>query len=249
MRQRSAQAENFDQLARRQSETLLAFRDLDRLNAVFRHSDPFRVTLPRWLGPARCERLEILDLGAGTARLGQRLTAWAGQRGWRWRFTNLDLNRYALELGAAPRAVSGSALALPFENGSFDLVIASQMTHHLATEALVAHLREAWRVTRDAVLLCDLHRNGGLYVLVWLLGRFLCAHSPTCADALISVRRGFRIGEWHAAARAAGLTEARVWLYWGARIVLQARKHGQTANASSATCPPADGLCSSQSRK
>ena len=96
-------------------------------------------------GQKKCERLEILDVGAGTGLLGKKLTAWARQQGWEWRFTNLDTNPLALKIGNQPDGVVGSALQLPFDDSSFDLVVASQMTHHLTDEEIVTHWREAWR--------------------------------------------------------------------------------------------------------
>jgi len=223
-RRRSTQAEYFDLPNRQESETIAAFRDLDRLNLAFRFELPFQMTLPRWLGPARCERLELLDLGAGTGLLGKRLSEWASRREWCWRFTNLDTNPLALKLGNAPRSITGSALALPFADGSFDVVIASQMTHHLTDEEVVLHLREAWRVTRDALFVCDLHRNAGLYVMLWLSTRLMRICPPVREDALVSVKRGFRFRESRALAAKAQLTNPKVWLYYLSRVVLQARK-------------------------
>jgi 2-polyprenyl-3-methyl-5-hydroxy-6-metoxy-1,4-benzoquinol methylase len=221
---RSTQAEYFDLPNRPESETIAAFRDLDRLNLAFRFDLPFHVTLPRWLGPARCERLELLDLGAGTGLLGKRLSEWASRQGWCWRFTNLDTNPLALTLGNAPRSIAGSALALPFTDGSFDVVLASQMTHHLTDEEAVLHLREAWRVTRDGLFICDLNRNAGLYLMLWLSTRLMRVCRPVCEDALISVKRGFSLNELRVLAGKAQLATAKVWLFYASRIVLQARK-------------------------
>ena len=43
-------------------------------------------------------------------------------------------------------------------------------------------------------------------------------------DGLISVRRGFRRREWRNWRRARKFPSPKVWLYYGTRIVLQARK-------------------------
>jgi SAM-dependent methyltransferase len=222
---RSAQAEYFDLPGRSEAETLAAFRDLDHLNGVFLFAKPFEEVLPGWLGNERCAQLEVLDLGAGTGSLGKKLAAWADQRGWRWRFTNLDTNLLALKLGGERRGVVGSALALPFRGASFDLVVASQMTHHLTDEQIVAHLREAWRVTRDALFICDLHRNAGFYAALWLLLPFIRIGQSLRVDALLSIKRAFHLSEWRALANHAHLPDAKVRLYYGTRIVLQARKN------------------------
>lgn len=223
-RERSTQAEYFDAPDRPADEMAAAFRELDRVNRWFKFSHPFASGLPRWLGSKRCERLEILDVGAGTGLLGKRLSGWARRRGWDWRFTNLDANPVVLNSPGVARAVTGSALELPFNDGSFDLVVASQMTHHLADAEVVRHWREAWRVTRDAVFICDLHRNAFLYAMLWLTMRLMRTDPILREDGLISVRRGFRRHEWRELAARAEIPGARVWLYYGTRIVLQARK-------------------------
>jgi SAM-dependent methyltransferase len=221
---RSTRTEYFDLPERTEAEIAASFRDLNRINVLFRFSHPFEAVLPPWLGRMNCERLEILDVGAGTGLLGKTLTEWARRRGWNWHFTNLDTNPVALKIGGQPDGVVGSALQLPFADGSFDLVVASQMTHHLTDEQIVTHWREAWRVTRDVIFICDLHRNPGLYTLLWLTLHLMRANRTIIEDGLISVQRGFRRNEWRELAARAGIPGANVWRYHGARIVMQARK-------------------------
>ena len=224
LRHRSTQTEYFDLPDRTEAEIAASFRDLNRVNSLFRFTHPFESVLPPWLGRKNCERLDILDVGAGTGLLGEQLTEWAGRQGWQWRFTSLDSNPLALKIGNPPDSVVGSALQLPFADASFDLVVASQMSHHLTDAEVVTHWREAWRVTRDAMFICDLHRNAGLYALLWLTLRLMRANPTVREDGLISVRRGFRLGEWRELATRAGIPAANVWRYHGTRIVLQARK-------------------------
>ena len=233
LRQRATQAEYFDAPGRSAAEIAGDYRQLARVNRVFALTDPFQRVLVPWLGRDGCRSLSILDLGAGDGSLGRALTRWAARQGWDWRVTNLDLNPLALQLNPGGHNVVGSALALPFADDSFDVVIASQMTHHLAGDGEVAqHFREAWRVTRDAVFLNDLHRNPVLLGLVWLIVHCARLTPEMRSDGLLSVRRGWRLDEWRALARQAGIPDARVWLYYGARIMLQARK-GRAARAGS----------------
>ena len=220
------QAEYFDELDRPVAETDIAFRELDRLNHFFRFHHAFMSRLPGWLGQDKCRQLNVLDVGAGTGLLGQKLSTWARARGWDWRFTNLDLNPIPLNSCPGQTNVVGSALDLPFADGTFDLVVASQMTHHLTNAQIVTHWREAWRVSRDAVFICDIHRNVGLYTLLWLTTLLMGTERTVREDALISVQRGFRCAEWRDLAAQAGIPGAEVWLYYGTRLVLQARKPG-----------------------
>ncbi len=224
LRARSTQAESFDSPGRPATDIVAGYRQLARANRLFFFSHPFVWTLPRLLGAERCRSLTLLDVGAGDGLLGRRLEAWAQRRGWRWEVTNLDLNARALALHPGGRTVTGSALALPFPDAQFDVVIASQMTHHLTDAEVATHFREAWRVARQAMLLSDLHRNLFLYALVWA-GTWLVGFNRAMReDGLISVRRGFRLDEWRRHAAAAGIPNARVWLYAGTRIMLAARK-------------------------
>jgi 2-polyprenyl-3-methyl-5-hydroxy-6-metoxy-1,4-benzoquinol methylase len=222
--QRSRQAEYFDTPGLSEAERAGAFRELDRINDVFRFSHPFVSRLPSWLGEKRCKNLNILDVGAGTGLLAEKLSAWARRRGWDWRFTNLDANPVNLKSGNPTQTVTGSALQLPFADGSFDLVVASQMTHHLTDEQVIRHWREGWRVTRDAMFICDLHRNAGLYAMLWFSLRLMRTSRNLREDALISVKRGFRRREWRKLVARAKIPDAKVRLYYGTRIVLQARK-------------------------
>ena len=225
LRQRSTQRELSDSLELSFAQVASNYREIGRMNRFFLHADPFQRLLPKLLGAARCAALSLLDVGAGDGSLGRQLERWASRRGWHWRVTNLDRNPHACRLSPAGSSVTGSLLELPFPDNHFDVVIASQVTHHLGDEAeVVQHFREAWRVTREGLLLNDLHRNPVLYGLVWLSVRMAGLSAPMRNDALVSVRRAWWLKEWRELAAQAGIPDARVWLYFGSRVILQARK-------------------------
>jgi ubiquinone/menaquinone biosynthesis C-methylase UbiE len=221
--ERTTQAEYFDE-PRSPSEQASFYASLRQVNRLCVYAQPFKSTIPELLGPAACKELTLLDLGAGDGDLGRVLTGWASLRGWHWQFTSLDLSPEALQMGAGCR-VAASVLDLPFAENSFDVVVASQMTHHLAPEQVVRHLRESWRVARRAVMVSDLHRNAFLYFSLKTLLMF-GTHAPEfVSDALLSVRRGWRLGELRNLAKAAGLESSNVRLYFGTRILLYGRKN------------------------
>ena len=222
---RSTQAEYFDLPDRSAAEVAEGYRLLNRVNRLLHNAEPFRRLIPGWLGEERCRRLSFLDLGAGNGQLANELTAWAARRGWDWRFTNLDLNPLALQLNPQGCNVAASATALPFCDGSFDVVIGTQMTHHLKDEADVTrHFAEAWRVSRDAVFIHDVHRNVGLQSVLWLLLMALRVPANFRADGMLSVARGWRVAEFKDLAARAGMKGARVRLDFGSRVFLTARK-------------------------
>ena len=232
---RATQAEYTDSPHLPLEEVAENYRQLARVNRVLGFADLFTRHLTRWLGREHCRHLRILDVGAGDGSLGRAMTRWAGRRGWVWRVTNLDMNGFALRLNPDGHNVRGHVTALPFADDTFDVVVASQMTHHLADRDDVArHFREAWRVSRDAVCISDLHRNAGSYGCLWVLLHLLRLSPPMRQDGLLSIKRGWRMAEWNELARQAALPEARIWLYYGARIVLQARKNGGVDHSNGA---------------
>ena len=100
----------------------------------------------------------LLELGCGP---GRTLAALArGLPG--WKVDGVDLSPFMVE--AARRRASaaevhhGDALALPFDNGSRDMILAAHLVFHLpAREAQVAVLHEAFRLLRPggAVILIE----------------------------------------------------------------------------------------------
>lgn len=234
---RSLQAEYFD-TERPLTELVEFFHCLSRMNRLFAFAEPFQRLVPQMLGEANCAGLSVLDVGAGDGSLGKVLSEWAATRGWRWRFTNLDTSLRAMTLNGCARNVAASALALPFWSGTFDLVIASQMLHHLRDPQARQVLAELWRVARAGILVCDLHRNSVLYAVLWLLFHFQRYPDSFRADALLSVKRSWRVTELRHLLAGSELGHAKVRLYFGARIVLQARKSpGPVTKAASETAP------------
>ncbi len=81
----------------------------------------------------------VLDLGAGTGVAGRAALA-AGAR----RVVAVDLSEGMLRRGGGGCPVAADAVALPFRDGSFDLVVAAFCLNHLGS--LTAGLAEARRV-------------------------------------------------------------------------------------------------------
>jgi SAM-dependent methyltransferase len=81
----------------------------------------------------------VLDLGAGSGVAGRAALA-AGAR----RVVAVDLSEGMLRRGGGGRPVAADAVALPFRDGSFDLVMAAFCLNHLGS--LGAGLAEARRV-------------------------------------------------------------------------------------------------------
>jgi ubiquinone/menaquinone biosynthesis C-methylase UbiE len=227
---RATQEEYFDS-ERPSAEVAEFFKSLGRVNRLFDFSEPFRRWVPQLVRQPERGVVSILDLGAGDGSLGRTVRDWAANRGWNWRVVNLDTSLPALSLNPQGSNVLGSAMRLPFQNGSFDVVVASQMAHHLSENELTLLLREAWRVTRQALVVCDLHRNLGLYLLLRLVLSFQKHPASFKADALLSVKRAWRVRDFARMAKEAGLDTASVDLSFGTRIILHVRKRTQSGHS------------------
>src|SRR6185369_4138189 len=215
-RKRATTPEYFDDPARTFAEISNGYRELARVNRLFHAADPYTRVLARWLGHDRCRKLSILDIGAGDGWIGNEMARWARELGWDWRIVNLDFNAASLSLNRAASNVVGSALALPFRDNSFDIVIASQMAHHLDAEAdVLRHMREAWRVARHGIFLTDLHRSAFLYAMLWTALGVLRISPQMARDGLLSVRRSWTRHEWEELARRSAIPGATVRGYFG----------------------------------
>lgn len=234
---RSAQAEHFDDPARTPEEIRAGYALLARVNRLFRFAEPFTRLIPAALGPEACRALTLLDVGAGDGALGRELASWAARQGWCWRTTNLETPAASAALNGGGDFVPGTATALPFADGSFDVVLASQMTHHLAEPEVVAHFREAWRVARRLVVIVDLRRHPLLYLLVAAVLPALRVSPEFRRDGLLSVRRGWMPAEWTRLAAEAGLPAAEVASDRLFRVRLLVRKAHVPAAADQAGVP------------
>lgn len=233
LRERSVEPEYFDNPARTREEIAAGYRELARVNRLFQLDDPYTRVLSRWLGRDHCRRLSILDLGAGDAWLANHMEAFAARQGWTWTVTSLDMNPVPLQINGRPLNVAGSATALPFRDAAFDLVIASQMTHHLDTDDdVLRHFREAWRVARLGLFITDMRRSALLYALLKFFLPILRLSPRMRADGLLSVRRSFTRAELQALAARSGLPGLTVRTYFGTRLIVSARKTPATAAAT-----------------
>lgn len=86
--------------------------------------------------------------------------------------------------------VVGDALALPFDDGAFDLVSCSLFAHHLDAPQLAQFVRESLRVSRRALLINDLIRHP-LHLALAFAGFPLMRSRVAWLDGLTSVRRAY----------------------------------------------------------
>jgi ubiquinone/menaquinone biosynthesis C-methylase UbiE len=162
----------------------------------------------RWLGGLRAALLAvreaiaqfgpaatILDIGTGLGDIPDHLRRDAERMGATIATIGVD---EAVEVLAAARSrgrlthvVAARALALPFRDGSVDVVTCSQLLHHFENQDAERLLAEMNRVARRAVVVSDLRRSRFAVVGFWAVSLVFRFHRITRHDGMVSVSRGF----------------------------------------------------------
>jgi SAM-dependent methyltransferase len=99
----------------------------------------------------------------------------------------------------------GCAGATPLRDKSVDLVLVSQVAHHLSDQSAVRLFRECDRVARRAVVIADLRRGRLGPLAFWVGARALRFDPVTVADGMTSIRRGYTTRELEDLLGAAGV--------------------------------------------
>jgi predicted nicotinamide N-methyase len=202
-------------------------RDIARANRWFGGASAVRFGLSRVLSDIpRPSRLVLLDLGTGLGDLPRVAVRWAATRGIQLVPIGLELNRAAAALASAsglPVAVA-CAGAPPVRDKSVDVVLLSQVAHHLSAESVVQLFRTCDRLARRAVIVADLRRHALAAPSFRFGARLLGFDRVTLSDGVTSIRRGYSRRELLELMRLAGV-EGRVDQKRGFRLVATWRPH------------------------
>jgi ubiquinone/menaquinone biosynthesis C-methylase UbiE len=202
-------------------------RDIARLNAWFggtravvRELEPFLRMGAGDEGPGTRRTWTLLDVGTGSGDIA--LAAMAAARRHRIDLTpmGVELNPTAARIASAAgvSTIVADGNALPLGPRSVDVVVASQVLHHLPRPVAVRWIATFDRVARRAVVLADLRRSRVAMAGVWAASVGLAMSGVTRHDAVVSLKRGYTKAEFDEMLRQAGVrTVARYRR--GARIV------------------------------
>jgi 2-polyprenyl-3-methyl-5-hydroxy-6-metoxy-1,4-benzoquinol methylase len=213
-------AELLDDVAADPTAVRHSLHNIARANRWFGGLAAVRWGLARLLPRAPARPVTLLDVGTGAGDVPAMARRWAARRGIGLRAIALERHPAAARIatGAGLPVVLGCGGTLPFRARSVDLVIASQVAHHLDREDCVALLRECDRVARLGVVLADLHRSRAAALGFWVGGRLLRFDRFTLADGVTSLQRGFTTDELRGLLARSGI-RATVRRRPGARLV------------------------------
>ncbi|MEJ5978465.1 methyltransferase domain-containing protein [Novosphingobium sp. PS1R-30] len=181
--------------------------DLARVNRWTFTAWPALAFLARAVGEQK--RFRLLDVGFGDGDVLRTIHRWAERREIAVDLVGVDLNANSL---VAARAATPPDMAIDYrigdyrdQAGPFDLIISSQVAHHMTDLQLQTFIGHMEQHAQTGWLICDLHRHGFAHWGYPLLARLLRVHRIVREDGRLSIARSFRPDEWRAILREAGV--------------------------------------------
>lgn len=193
--QRHSTPEILDSVTCPAREVGASLRDLCRINRWFGGVSTTRSLIQRVSLATGRKRFSMLDVGSGFGEVPKIAGKQLARQRIMLEVTMLD--RFRSHLLPEKSSVVADALALPFADGSFDLVSCSLFAHHLEPDELARFAAEALRVSRYALLINDLIRHP-LHLALVYAGLPLMRSQVSRVDGIASVKRAYLPKEIHA---------------------------------------------------
>jgi Methyltransferase domain len=192
--------------------------NLADIRKVNRFLGDYRATLKHFsslvlvAGGALAGPISVLDVATGSADIPVAVAIWARKQGIPIKVTAIDNNILAIrEAEAFTRGYQeitvavADVLSMPFEDGSFDIVLCAKTLHHFSEEHTVRLLKEIGRIAAIGYIVIDLRRSFVAWALISVLTRLFTRNRLTRHDGPLSVLRSYTISELDALAAKAGL--------------------------------------------
>jgi hypothetical protein len=145
--------------------------------------------------------LRILDIGSGSCDIPLAVSRWARAYDIPLRFTCLEMAGHAVDIARGQLARAGNPAVQLLQEDIFshqpaepyDWAVASMCFHHFSEAQILTLLQRLRGFVLNSLLINDLRRSR----LASLAARLLLAGAPAGVrhDALLSIRRGFKISE------------------------------------------------------
>jgi SAM-dependent methyltransferase len=178
-------------------------RYLGHCHAIIRH---FSSLVPDDAG-VLARPIKVLDVATGSADIPAAIVEWARRRGIQVEVTAIDNNpsavREAIAITRRYPEISvavADGFSLPFEDGSFDIVLCANTLHHYGEEDAVRLLKEIHRVAAIGYIVKDLRRSWVAWSLITVLTRIFTTNRLTRHDGPLSVLRSYTVTEQDALA-------------------------------------------------
>ncbi|MGB7070152.1 MAG: methyltransferase domain-containing protein [Pyrinomonadaceae bacterium] len=209
------------------AEYAVFLREIAFINRHLGDQRALRKTLLRDIERGRLGEFSLLDVGCGSGELLRIIADFARDTGRKAKLAGIDLNEISASITKSRSsdypevsAVRGDAFNLPFADNEFDYAISSLFFHHLTDEQIPFALKEMTRVAHRGIVVIDLERS----VTAWFLYQLFCLTNRISTlvrqDGSLSIRKGFRVGEFEKLAGELGLANAAILRSHPYRVVL-----------------------------
>jgi len=217
---RSAEDELMDGPDLSQDEYSTCIADLAKVNTITLARRPTLAFVAEALRAAPEGTIPVIvDVGFGAGDMLRAIESMCARKGYRARLIGIDLNPRSEPFAKAQGA---SAFAIEYRTGDLydwpdgepiDLVISSQVTHHMS-DAEIRHFLE-WMEGRARLgwFINDLHRHWFAYHGFRLLCALMRWHPMVRHDGAISVSRSFTRDDWERLLAETGLG-GKVKIVW-----------------------------------
>ncbi len=182
-------------------------RDIARLNALFGGTRAVVEALEPFFERSCNVPWTLLDVGTGSGDIALAAITAARRYGIEVRPVGLDWNataaRTAQGNGVPTMVADGNRV--PLGPRSVDVVVASQVLHHLPREVAARWIATFDGLARRVVVLADLRRSRLAIAGAWAASLGLGMSPVTRHDAVLSLRRGYTREEFSAMLQEAGV--------------------------------------------
>lgn len=210
--QRKVVPELLDSDAGSEREVRDALRDLQRINTLFGGVTSAVKMIRKVASETGQRSFRYLEVACGDGFVPLAANRWLASDGIELEVHLLDRARTHLPRNNVSCYV-GDALALPFEDNSFDLISCNLFMHHLNPTEVQAFAREALRVSRRAVLISDLIRSR-VHLSLARMGLILFRSPITWHDSLASIRAAYTRAEAHDLLSSSGARKLEIDVFY-----------------------------------
>lgn len=236
LQEREIKPEHMDDTSQGGPQLQEALVHLRRLNRLFGAAAPTLYGVKRlWKAAGSPKELSILDIGAGSGDVNDKLLRWALEEGVRLNVKLVDMTEEAVkEAGlyfwneSRVQVCRGDLFEL--EDESADIVTGTQFLHHFTGDELEQAARQMLRSSRMGVVINDIHRHPISWTAVWLATRIISRNPYIRHDGPLSVAKGFRGEDWRRLRETLELDKAEFKYVWRPlfRYSVMIRKAGGT---------------------
>lgn len=147
--------------------------------------------------------LRILDIGSGSCDIPLAVSRWARAYGIPLHFTCLEMADHAIDIARGQLARAGNPPVKLLQEDAFthqpvepyDYAVTSMCFHHFSNAQILMLLHRLRGFVRNSLLINDLRRSRLASLAARLLLVATAAPAGVRHDALLSIRRGFKIDE------------------------------------------------------